>query len=116
VITDAAPSADQELRTRQRRYAALMAIHLVGLAVGGALYERAWGLGLAILIITGPLPWVAVILANGAPRRWRRRRPLRPRLSRGAPSHRVILPTVSPKTPQVPVLEPRERRTYEHRR
>jgi hypothetical protein len=41
VVTDAAPSADQQLRMRQRRYVALMAIHLVGLAVGGVLYERA---------------------------------------------------------------------------
>ena len=49
-----------------------MVVHLVGLAVGGALYERAWGLGLAILIITGPLQWIAVIIANDAPRRSRR--------------------------------------------
>ena len=69
MITDAAPSADEQLRSRRRNYTLLMAIHLVGLAVGGALYEQAWGLGLAILIITGPLPWVAVILANAAPRR-----------------------------------------------
>lgn len=41
VITDAAPSADDQLRTRRRRYTVLMAIHLVGLAVGGALHERA---------------------------------------------------------------------------
>jgi nucleotide-binding universal stress UspA family protein len=46
-----------------------MVIHLVGLAVGGALYESAWELGLAILIIIGPLQWVAVIIANDAPRR-----------------------------------------------
>jgi Protein of unknown function (DUF3099) len=68
VITDAAPAADDRLRTRRRCYALWMAIHLLGLAVGGALYEalsgRAWGLGLAVLSITGPLPWVAVILAQ----------------------------------------------------
>lgn len=69
VITDAGPSADDQLRSRRRRYTVLMAIHLVGLAVGGSLYDSAWGLGLAILIVTGPLQWVAVILANGAPRR-----------------------------------------------
>ena len=69
MITDAAPSADDHLRSRRRRYTVLMVIHLVGLAVGGSLYNSAWDLGLAILIVTGPLQWVAVILANGAPRR-----------------------------------------------
>jgi Protein of unknown function (DUF3099) len=70
VITDAAHGREQ-LATRRRCYARLMAIYLLGLAVGGALYEalygRAWGLGLAVLIITGPLPWVAVILAKRSP-------------------------------------------------
>jgi hypothetical protein len=69
VITDAAWSADEQLRSRRRRYTILMVVHIVGLAVGGSLYERAWGLGLAIIVITGPLQWVAVIIANGAPRR-----------------------------------------------
>lgn len=72
VITDVAPSGDDQLRSRRRRYTALMGVHIVGLAGGGALYERAWGLGLAILIITGPLQWIAVIIANDAPRRSRR--------------------------------------------
>jgi hypothetical protein len=86
VITEAAPSGDEQLRSRRRRYTALMVIHLVGLAVGGSLYESAWGLGLAILIITGPLQWVAVIIANDAPRR--RRSP--PRLF-GPPTARAKL-------------------------
>ncbi|GAA5167452.1 hypothetical protein GCM10023321_60200 [Pseudonocardia eucalypti] len=72
LITDAAPPADDELRHRRRVYTVIMTIHLLGLAVGGSLYHRAWLLGLIILIITGPLQWVAVVLANGR-RRVRRR-------------------------------------------
>ncbi|WP_214367854.1 DUF3099 domain-containing protein [Pseudonocardia sp. H11422] len=74
VLTDAPLSPADEQRHRERVYAALMVVHLVGLLVGGLLYLRAWGLGLALIIITGPLPWVAVVLANDSTRRWARRR------------------------------------------
>jgi len=69
VITNAQPSADERLRRRRRVYTAIMTVHLVGFAVGASLYERAWLAGLIILIVTGPLQWVAVVLANAAPRR-----------------------------------------------
>lgn len=85
LVTDAAPSPDDELRARKRRYVVLMTIHLLGLAVGGALYQEAWGLGLAILIVTGPLQWVAVVLANDSRGRRERRRVDRP--SRELPPH-----------------------------
>ncbi|WP_051580970.1 DUF3099 domain-containing protein [Pseudonocardia acaciae] len=74
-ITDARPSADAELRRRRRIYSVIMGIHLVGFAVGGALYYTAWWAGLIIIIVTGPLQWIAVILANAAPRRRRPRTP-----------------------------------------
>jgi Protein of unknown function (DUF3099) len=67
-ITDSQPSADDQLRHRRRVHTVIMAIHIVGFAVGGALYARAWWTGLIIIIVTGPLPWIAVLLAN-APRR-----------------------------------------------
>lgn len=85
LVTDAETSPDDDLRARKRRYTVLMAVHLLGLAVGGALYQQAWGLGLAILIVTGPLQWVAVILANDTRRRRERRRVARP--SRALPPH-----------------------------
>jgi hypothetical protein len=54
-----------------------MAIHLISFALAGALYYYAWWLGLVLLVITTPLPWVAVVLANSpsrpfrhAPQRW----------------------------------------------
>lgn len=62
-------SPTEERRHRERVYATLMAIHLVGLTVGAVLYFQAFWLGLAILIVTGPLPWVAVVLANERTRR-----------------------------------------------
>jgi hypothetical protein len=65
VITDAAPSIKEELRYRQRRYAILMAVHIAGFALAGALYFLVgWRLGLALLIATGLLPWIAVVAAN----------------------------------------------------
>lgn len=64
-----------------------MIIHILGFGVGGALYEAAWGVGLALLIITIPLPWIAVVLANDegplSPRRRRARRVVRPRTGPG---------------------------------
>jgi hypothetical protein len=60
-----------------------MIIHIVGFGVGGSLYQAAWGVGLALLILTIPLPWIAVILANDegplSPHRLRRRRAARRR-------------------------------------
>lgn len=70
VITDARRSATEELAFRQHRYAILMAIHIAGFALAGALYYLAWWwLGLTVLIATGALPWIAVVIANdSAPR------------------------------------------------
>jgi len=74
-ITDAQPSADDQLRHRRRVCTVIMAIHIIGFAVGGALYARAWWTGLIIIIVTGPLQWVAVLLANAAPRHRHTRTP-----------------------------------------
>jgi hypothetical protein len=68
VISDAQPSADEQLRHRRRAYTVIMTIHVVGFAVGASLYELAWWAGLVILIVTGPLQWIAVVIANAAPR------------------------------------------------
>lgn len=69
VVTDAPEAPSHGRRRRERTYAIIMVIHLVGLAVGGSLYRSAFWVGLAILIVTGPLPWVAVVLANDRPPR-----------------------------------------------
>jgi hypothetical protein len=42
-----------------------MAIHIAGFALAGALYYLTWWwLGLAVLVATGALPWIAVVMAN----------------------------------------------------
>jgi fatty acid desaturase len=71
VITDAPESPADEQRRRQRTYTAIMAVHIVGFALSGVLYYTAWWLGLVVLIVTTPLPWIAVVIANDRGRRGR---------------------------------------------
>lgn len=80
VITDAPLSPAEEQHRRQRTYTIIMAIHIVGFALSGVLYYVAWWLGLVVLLVTTPLPWIAVVLANSPSRR----RPARAR----RPDHR----------------------------
>ena len=63
LITDAERSFDDEQRARKKVYAILMVIHLAGFALAGAL-AHIWWLALVLVGLTGPLPWVAVVLAN----------------------------------------------------
>lgn len=70
-ISDAQPSLDETQRARKRVYAILMVIHLVGFTVAGVL-AHIWWLALGIVVLIGPLPWVAVVIANDQPPRKRR--------------------------------------------
>ena len=63
LITDAERSFDEEQRRRKKVYAILMVIHLVGFTLAGLL-AHVWWLSLVLIALTGPLPWVAVVLAN----------------------------------------------------
>jgi hypothetical protein len=63
LITDARLSLEDEQRIRKRTYAVLMVVHLVGLVLAGLLVHI-WWLALGIVVLTGPLPWVAVVIAN----------------------------------------------------
>jgi hypothetical protein len=93
-ITDAAPSFAVEQRRRTRRYTILMGVHLITFALAGVLYFYAWWLGLVLLVVTTPLPWIAVVLANSPSRPFHRapRRPVDsarpPALDRPAPQDR----------------------------
>jgi hypothetical protein len=71
-ISDAQPSFDETQRARKRTYAILMVIHVSGFALAGAL-AHIWWLALGIVALTGPLPWVAVVIANDRPPRNRTR-------------------------------------------
>ena len=87
MITDAPESPADEQRRRQRLYTAIMVVHIVGFALSGVLYYTAWWLGLVVLIVTTPLPWIAVIVAND-----RSRRPTRSHLTPPASSHAAAPP------------------------
>lgn len=96
VITEAEPSQDDQLRSREKRYALLMGIRVVCL-LGAVFTYHVW-LPIAVLFIAGMivLPWCAVLIAND-------RAPLKPsvfqrfrghpdpgRAIEGPRSHRVI--------------------------
>ena len=92
LITDASPSADEQLSRRRRTYSIIMGVHIVGFAVSYPCYlVRPWA-GAAVIGLTGLLPWVGVIIANDAPRRspdlrrGRRARCAPPALPRRSPS------------------------------
>lgn len=68
VITEAEPSQDEQLRSRQRRYLAMMALRvvcLIGAAVAYSLHAM-WAVPVLIVgMVT--LPWMAVLIANDRP-------------------------------------------------
>jgi hypothetical protein len=68
VITDAAPSLDEEQGHRRRTYVILMVVHLVGFAASYPLYLWTPVAGVVAVVLTGMLPWIAVLLANAATR------------------------------------------------
>jgi DUF3099 family protein len=73
VITDAAPSLHEEQARRRRTYVILMVVHIVGFAASYPLYLWTPVAGVVAVVLTGVLPWVAVLLANDASRRGGRR-------------------------------------------
>jgi hypothetical protein len=97
LITDASPSADEQQSRRRRTYSIIMIVHIVGFAASYPCYLwKPWA-GAVVIGLTGLLPWVAVILANDAPRRSDRRRSVGP-LRRG-PRARYGPPVLPPRSP-----------------
>ncbi|WP_290062870.1 DUF3099 domain-containing protein [Amycolatopsis solani] len=70
LITEAAPSADEQLARRRRKYVVMMACRIPCLVLAG-LTAHVWWLALAFLAISIPLPWAAVLIANDVPARRR---------------------------------------------
>ena len=96
LITTAAPSYEEEHRARVRKYLTLMAFRIPALILAALAYG-AWHNGLislAIVAVSVPLPWMAVLIANDRPPRrsdeprrfdqTRRRTPLFPTAARPA--------------------------------
>lgn len=66
LITNAERSAEEDHHERVKIYTILMAFHLTGFTAAGILVvvSQLWWLALALAIVTGVLPWIAVVLAN----------------------------------------------------
>jgi hypothetical protein len=83
LITDAARSYEEELRTRRRRYTIMMAMRLPCMVLAAVFYETPW-LAVGLLVISIPLPWMAVLIAND------RLAPKREHVSRFRTGHRSL--------------------------
>jgi hypothetical protein len=100
LITQAAPSYEVQHRARVRKYLALMFWRipaLIAAAVAYGIWENGL-ISLAILLVSIPLPWMAVLIANDRPprraeepRRYEsaRKIPLFPTAERPALEHRA---------------------------
>ena len=95
LITAAAPPYEVEHRERVRKYVTLMAFRIPALVLAAIVYGT-WHNGLIallILLLSVPLPWMAVLIANDRPPRraeepsrygGKRRTPLFPTANRSA--------------------------------
>ena len=68
LITDAAPSHEEEHAARKRKYLIIMTMRISCLAVAGILHGT-WWLALVFALLSIPLPWIAVLVANDRPPR-----------------------------------------------
>ena len=69
LITAAEPSYAEQYATRRRKYAVLMSARIPCLVLAGVFYQ-VWWLALFFLVLSVPLPWMAVLIANDrAPRK-----------------------------------------------
>lgn len=94
LITEAAPSLEDQHRARVRRYTIIMAFRIPCLILAAIAYSVFSNALLSILIIAAsvPLPWIAVLIANDRPPR-RKDEPSRwdrPRTAIESRPHRAI--------------------------
>jgi hypothetical protein len=68
LITEAAPSFDEEHAARKRKYMLMMGMRFPCLILAGVFYHT-WWLALLFVVISVPLPWIAVLIANDRPPR-----------------------------------------------
>jgi hypothetical protein len=68
LITAAAPSYADQLAGRKRKYLLMMSCRIPCLILAAVLHDTPW-LALAVLAVSVPLPWVAVLIANDRPPR-----------------------------------------------
>ncbi|HXV94499.1 MAG TPA: DUF3099 domain-containing protein [Pseudonocardia sp.] len=63
LITDAALSYEEELAVRKRRYKVMMGLRVPCMVLALVFYQIPW-LAVTLLVLSIPLPWVAVLIAN----------------------------------------------------
>lgn len=68
LITAAAPSYSEQYNQRRRKYAVIMLARIPCLLLALAFYQI-WWLALAFIVLSVPLPWIAVLIANDRPPR-----------------------------------------------
>lgn len=71
LITEAHASLEEQHRARVRKYLTLMAFRVPALVISGIVYATTQNgfLALGIIILSIPIPWVAVLIANDRPPR-----------------------------------------------
>ncbi|MFE0747362.1 DUF3099 domain-containing protein [Gordonia sp. NPDC058843] len=116
LITDAPDSLEAQHRARVRKYLFLMAFRVPALVIAGIAYGITGSglLALAIVAISIPLPWAAVLIANDRPPR---KRGEVPQYKYGADNHVVGPPALTDtgyqlsRTVDGQVVDPDEPRT-----
>ena len=83
LITDAARSYEEELAVRKRRYAIMMGLRVPCMVLAVVFYQIPW-LAVTLLVLSIPLPWMAVLIAND------RLAPKREKVNRYAPDRRSL--------------------------
>jgi hypothetical protein len=68
LITEAAPSYEEEYAARKRKYLTMMLLRMPCLILAG-IFHQTWWLALAFVALSIPLPWIAVLIANDRPPR-----------------------------------------------
>ena len=68
LITAAEPSYDDQHAARKRKYLIMMGMRLPFLFAALAFYNT-WWLALGLVVLSIPLPWIAVLIANDRPPR-----------------------------------------------
>ena len=63
LITAAEPSYADQYAARRRKYAILMSARIPCLILAGVFYQT-WWLALSFVVLSIPLPWMAVLIAN----------------------------------------------------
>jgi hypothetical protein len=63
LITDAQRSYEEDLATRKRRYKIMMGMRIPCMVLAAVFYQIPW-LAVSLLVISIPLPWIAVLVAN----------------------------------------------------